>query len=138
MKFPKFKKGDKVTTGYSKGTVKNIYMREGKRVYGVVFVEGGTEVEYKENEIKFYHPEYQKTTIKNLENIPEQCPSCMIPWKKTSFGNKVWNDCPKCGKKAEDCLYGNPDRSLDKKEIEMDDDEWGDLLAEFERMLGDD
>lgn len=99
----KFKVGDKVRTASGiDGTITKI---DKLKIY--VTTVYGTELTYKEEELKFRYPDLENKPRLNYEYVGDKCPRCRTPWTITTFGSKKWYHCKPCNKKAEDLILGN-------------------------------
>jgi len=133
----KFKFGDKVKVAKHFGKISSVKSNGIDYICRVKFDNGDlipNEMEYKESEIDF------------INGGDNSCPICHTPWTETKFGNKVWKDCNRCGKKSEDILAMKEENSKIKTDFTGETNPYGsftdktmdDLAEELEKLDFDD
>jgi hypothetical protein len=100
---PRFKFGDRVEVSGHRCIVRSVRIDTNGNYHYVVKWDSEQliprEMEYPEmhlNETLKLYNRFIDTSI--------YCPLCENKWHKTAYGNNVWFDCLRCGKKKEDIV----------------------------------
>lgn len=134
--FSKFKRGDKVKTAHGRiGKVIGTYKSDGDFMVHVE-MDSTFRDDFKEDDLKFYHPDIEHRKQIGAEHIGDKCPKCNTPWTKTSFGTRKWKDCLVCKKTAEEILDHNT-RLTVKTDLDDDVDDMDDFAKDWYKIMAD-